>query len=432
MEIKKIGDECVIYSFFCGIDELKKHLSDNYEKIKTTITFKGFRKGHVPLKIFQKFFNTDLLYNKVIESLINEKYLAILKDLTFEFIGEPELIDVKPKIIDFNKPFLFSLKFYLKMKIQLCQYKGLIIYQNKLNISEIDIQDKINDLLDKKIIYQNKISNSFLELKDIAVCDFEGFIDGKAFENNKAKDFYLEIGSNTFIPGFEKAMLGMKIGETKQIDIVFPANYYIPNLSNKKTIFNVFLKFIKQKNNNVLNNEIIKYLKTSGINGIEELKSNIKQQIEFEYKLKNKQYIKDQILDQILKNSHIDISKDFLNKLKIEEIENLKQELKQKQITLDQYLVSLNLSLKELEQNIINQLSHKLKLEFLLREIIDQEKIVVSEEEIQTIYQKINYNYSNKINSKNKNYSLDQVKNYLLEEKVFDFIIKESIIKDNA
>ncbi|WP_334330934.1 trigger factor [Candidatus Phytoplasma prunorum] len=429
MEIKKISDYRVIYYFCINIDELEKTLSYNYNIIKHKINFKGFRKGHVPIKVFQKFFNTDYLYNKVFEDLITQKYQEILKDKKMEIIGQPELIDLKPYPLDFTQPLSFGLDVNLVPKIDLCKYKGLEIIKKNFNIEE-EVEKKIKQLLEQQYIFEDKKSNLLLELSDIAVFDFEGFINKKTFEGNRAENFYLEIGSGKFIPGFEESMIGMKIQEKKEINVTFPSDYHLQNLVNKKAIFNVCLKAIKIKKPVILSNKVVKKMNFKNVENIFELKKNIKKNLEIENNFKEQKYFKEQILNHIINNSYVDISRYFLDKIKEQEIENLKRKIMQEKITLEQYFISLNISQEKFEKNIEEKILNEFKWKILLKKIIEQEKLTVFETEVEQIKQEINKVDNKNIQVNKNNFSSSRIKSYLLEEKVFNFIISKAIIKN--
>ncbi|QTX02678.1 trigger factor [Candidatus Phytoplasma luffae] len=431
MQIEKINNDCIRYNFNINIKEFDLFVKKAFEKIKHKVEVKGFRKGFVTRDVFEKNFDKKPLYKESFELLVQDKLKCIFENKNYNIIGSPKIVNfVFEDLINKKDFFNFGLEFVLKPKITLCDYKKIKVNVKLEEVKEKEIENKLDLLLKENPILENKKENeNVLELGDFAVFDFEGYLNGELFKGGTAIDYTLEIGSNNFIDGFEKQMIGMKVNEKKEINVRFPDNYLNKQLASKEVIFKIFLKNIKIKKNVVWNDELVKNLKFPDINNLEEFKIKIKKELESQKKYEKEEKEKELILDFLIKNSNLNVPSSLIE----EEVEHAKRdfekELNSKNINLEQYLESNNWNKEQFEQNIKDKTLINVKLNFLLDEIAFIEKIKFSPEELELHYQKIKNEFKIDVDKlKQNSFFVENIETNLLRQKVMEFLFKTNII----
>lgn len=267
-----------------------------------------------------------------------------------------------------------------------------------------------------------------VQSKDITTIDFEGFVDGKAFEGGKAEGHELEIGSNTFIPGFEDQIIGMNKDEERDINVKFPEDYYSKELAGKDATFKVKLHEIKEKKLPELDDEFAKDV--SEFNTLKELKDSIKDKKQKENDNKAKREIEDAAIEKVCENTPVDIPSGMINSEVANMVSEMEQQLSYQGISLDQYLKIMNKTRAEIEDNYKAQAEKNVKARLIIEAIIKEENIVASEEEIAEKLKEMANNYGRKIEDLEKN---EHLKEYIAEsikaEKAIDLIVKDAKIK---
>ncbi|MDC9031864.1 trigger factor [Columbia Basin potato purple top phytoplasma] len=431
MEIKKINNNFIQYHFQINKDDFEILVDKIFDKIKHKVEIKGFRKGFVTRNIFEKHFDPQSLYKDAFEVLIQEKLKEIFQNNNeeYNFIGRPKVIDFKLEDLMKKKDFFnFGLEFVLKPQIQMCNYKDIILKKYNLEVTEEEVQQKINVLLENNPILEVKGNDSSIELGDIVVFDFTGYLNNQLFEGGSATNYTLEIGSNKFIPGFEEGMIGLKKNEEKDIIVKFPHDYAKIELADKEVVFKVLLHEIKRKKSVVLNDELVQNIKLPNINNVQDFKIKLKEELINQKKneIENKQ--KEEILDFLIKNSVLEIPQFLVN----EEVQNLKkdfeEQLKTQNITLEKYLSQINQTEKKFLEELNEQALQMLKTEFLLDEIGNKEQIQVSQNELEENYKAISNQYKLDIEKLKENETfIKHVKDNLIRQKTIIFLLKQNI-----
>lgn len=428
MEIKKINDQKVQYFFEVSSKELETQLASAYEKIKPKVEIKGFRKGHVPRKIFENRFGKDNLYSDALENIVQTKYQEVLQKKDFESMGMPQVIDLDEKKLKDNQNFTFGLEFIVKPKVTLKKYLGLEITKDDLEVTDYEVEEKINSLLEKQTTLESKTQNDFLELTDIAIFDFEGFVDDKPFEGGTAKDFSLEIGSGQFVPGFEDQMLGMKQGQTKDINITFPSDYHQKSLVNQKAVFKVTLHQIKTKKIPQLTDNLVKSLKLVNASTVEELKNNTKQTLLAQKKHKEKENVEKQVIEQLVKNSELEIPQEIVSQEQIRLQKEFEAQLKQQNLTLEQYKQYLGIDDEKMEKEFSQQAQKNIEYQLIMEQVAAQEKLTISQEKIEQKYQNLSNHYKVPVNQIKQNLPEKNLKHSLLMGEALELVINKAVV----
>ncbi len=347
------------------------------EKVKNT-TVAGFRKGKVPRDIYEKKFGKESLYLPASDYVVEKAYKKALEESKLVPVVQPKL-EVK-SVDDSGIEFVF--KIITKPEINIKKYKGLNIKPEKANVTKEEIEHEIGHLLEK---YSETVSkeNGKVEKGNIAVIDFEGFKDKVPFEGGKAENYELEIGSNTFIPGFEEQLIDMKLNEEKEIEVVFPKDYPHEDLKGKKVTFNVKVNEIKEKIQREFDKELFEDLSIEGVDSKEKLEKHIENTIREQKEMENENKYVDSLLEAVAKNVEVDIPEEMVE----EEIDRLihryEEQLKMQGITLEMYYQFTKTTEKQLRANMEKEAYNHVLYRLMLEEIANIEKIEISDDEAQ-------------------------------------------------
>jgi trigger factor len=430
MQIKKINNDFIQYHFEINKDDFDLFIEEIYNKIKSKVELKGFRKGFVTRDMYEKHFDPRSLYEDAFTSLVQTKLKEIFEQKKeYDIIGEPKIINFDPEVLTKKKDFFnFGIEFMLKPEIKICDYKKIPVKNYNSEITDEEVQKKIDFLFKHNPILESKEKDASLELGDVAIFDFQGYLNGQLFEGGSATNYTLEIGSNQFIPGFETGMIGLKRNEEKDINVSFPVDYEKEELAGKEVFFKVLIHDIKRKKDVVLNDELIQSMKFPNINNVSEFKKQIKEELEIQKKYETENKRKEEILDFLVKNCNLKISQFLIDEEEKNLKKELEEELKSKKVSLKEYLKQMKLDETKFSQEMQTQALNKIKLNFLLDEIGTKEKIEISPQELEETFKQVSSEYKTDIQMIKKNsYFVKNIKDYLIRQKVVDFLVKNNI-----
>lgn len=359
-------------------EDWKKALDKAFsEKVKNT-TVAGFRKGKVPRDIYEKKFGKESLYLPASDYVVEKAYKKALEESKLVPVVQPKL---EVKSVD-DKGIEFVFKIITKPDVNIKKYKGLNVKPEKVKVTKEEIEHEIGHLLEK---YSETVSkeNGKVEKGNIAVIDFEGFKDKVPFEGGKAENYELEIGSNTFIPGFEEQLIDMKLNEEKEIEVVFPKDYPHEDLKGKKVTFNVKVNEIKEKIQREFDKELFEDLAIEDVDSKEKLEKHIENTIREQKEMENENKYVDSLLEAVAKNVEVDIPEEMVE----EEIDRLinryEEQLKMQGISLEMYYQFTKTTEKELRANMEKEAYNHVLYRLMLEEIANIEKIEISDDEAQ-------------------------------------------------
>ena len=352
-------------------DAITKSFNKNVQNVKVD----GFRKGKVPRNIFEKKFGKESLYNDAIDFVLQEKYATVIKDSKLIPIIQPT-IDIKE--IDDEK-LVLTFRITTKPEVKVEKYTKLGVKKGEVKVTEEEVKSRINSLLEQYadiVIKDGKIENG-----DTAVIDFEGFKDGVAFDGGKGENYPLEIGSNTFIPGFEEQLIGLKAGDEKDIKVTFPEDYASEELKGQEAVFKIKVHEVKTKELPEMDEEFFKDLGYEGVETEEQLKDLVKADLEAkqEYELENK-YV-DDLLEEAAKHTVVDLPEELVHEEIHRMMHQYEENLKMQGITLDMFYQFTNSTEEDLEKQMHPEAEKRVKYRFMLEEIATLEKVEVTDEE---------------------------------------------------
>jgi len=359
--------------------EWEDALDKTFQKKVKTVTVDGFRKGKCPRNIFEKKFGKESLYLDAAESLLQTAFKKVMdenKDLIP--VVQPR-VDIK-SIDEKGVEFLFTI--ITSPEVIVKKYKGLGVKKPTVKVTKEEIEHEMSHLLEKYTELVTKEKGK-VETGNIAVIDFEGFKDGIAFEGGKGENYSLEIGSNTFIPGFEDQVIGMKTGEEKDLNLTFPEDYASQELKGQKVVFKVKVNEIKEKKARELDQEFFEDLGMEGVDTKEKLEKEIKKSIQANKESEAENAYLDQLLQTVAKNVEVDIPEEMVEDEVDHMIHRFSHQLEMQGINLEMYLKFTNSDEKSLRDQMEKDAYQHVLYRLMLDEIIKLENIKVTEKEIE-------------------------------------------------
>ena len=385
----------------------------------------GFRKGKAPLQIVEKYYGKEIFYEDAFNELAPEVLEEAVKENNLEIVSRPE-IDITQ--IEKGKDLIFTAVMQTKPEVELGKYKGIEIKKIEYNVTDEDIDHELHHMQEHNSRLVN-VENRPVEKGDTTVIDFEGFVDGVAFDGGKAEGHELEIGSNTFIPGFEDQIIGMKIDEERDIKVKFPDEYFSKDLAGKDATFKVKLHEIKKKELPELNDDFAK--DTSEFDTLEELKKSIKDRMEKDNEQRQKYETEDAVIKAVCENVKVDIPSGMIENETEDMLRNVESRLSYQGLKLDQYLKMMGKTAEEVKKEYEPQAIEAIKSRLMLEAVIKAEKIEATEDEITEKVKEMAKNYGK---SDDKEFMENEnVRNYIKSgvesEKALEFLVKNAKIK---
>lgn len=423
VKVDKQENSKVVLEFTMDKETFEKELDKAFHKNAKYFKVPGFRNGKVPRNVVEKVYGEGVLYETVIEDNVDDEYRKAVEDNKLEVVSKPEL-DVKQ--IGKGKDLIYTVTLFVKPEATVKKYKGLEVKKidSKVSKKEVDAAIESDRQKNARVV---SVDDRDLQKDDISTIDFEGFVDGVAFEGGKAENFELTIGSGQFIPGFEDQLIGMKIGEEKEINVTFPKEYHAENLAGKPAIFKVKLISIKSKILPELDDEFAK-----DVSEFETL-ADYRKDVEKKVKKQKEESAKNQkeiaVIDKLVENTEVVIPESMID----DEVESMSNQfasnLAYQGLDLKTYCMYMNTTEEEFKKNLRPEAEKNVKLKLALDAIEKLEEIKVEAKEIDEKIDELKKQYGseNTNDDLNKN---ENVRHYMEEKIKQDKLMK--IIVDSA
>ena len=356
-------------------DEWQKILDDTFKKVNKTVKIDGFRPGKAPRNIFEKKYGKATIISQAVEDQMQEAYKKALDKFSGDPIIQPT-VAIK-EVNDEKVTYLFT--FTTKPEVKIKKYTNLGVKKDEVKVTAKDVNEEIEKM--RKEYADLQVKDGKAQKGDTVIIDFEGFDNGKAFDGGKAENYSLELGSNSFIPGFEDALIGTKAGDKKDVNVTFPEDYHAEELKGKPVTFKVTVHEVKTKVLPELNEEFFLDLGLEDVKTVEDLKKTIKETMvsQKEYDAENK--FMDDLFEALLKETTVEIPHELIHEEIDRMIEQYAERLKMQGITLEQFYKFTNSNEDALRSQMHDEAEKRVKLRFAIDEIIDLEKIDATEEE---------------------------------------------------
>lgn len=393
---------------------LDKAFSEEVKKVNVD----GFRKGKVPRDIFEKRYGKERLYIPAVDYVIEEAYIKALEESKLIPVVQPKL-EIK-SVDESGVEIAFIIT--TKPEVNIKKYKGLNIKPEKVKVTKEEIEHEIHHILERYSELKVKEEGS-VEEGNVAIIDFEGFKDGVAFEGGKGENYELEIGSHTFIPGFEEQLVGMKVNEEKEIEVTFPEEYPSSELKGAKATFKVKVNEIKEKVERDFDEELFEDLGMEGVNSKETLEKELEANIKAHKEVDSENKYVDNLLEAVGKNTEVDIPEEMVEEEVDRLLHRFEEQIKMQGISLELYYQFTNTKEEDLRNQLEKEAYSHVLYRLMLEEIAKLEKIEITDEEAE----KEADNLSNKYKMEKEEFlkmfgGLDMIKYDLEMRRVIDLL----------
>lgn len=396
-----------------------------YFKSAKYFNIPGFRKGKAPMNIVEKYYGKEIFYEDAFNEVVPEELEKAVEENKLEVVSRPD-IDVTQ--IGKGQDLIFTAIFQTKPEAELGKYKGVEIKKIEYKVTDEDVEHELGHMQEhnSRLI---SVEDRPVEKGDIANINFEGFVDGVAFEGGKAENHDLEIGSNTFIPGFEDQIIGMKIDEEKDIQVKFPDEYFSKDLAGKDATFKVKVNEIKKKELPTLDDEFAKDV--SEFDTLKELKESIKEKQQKQNDERAKYETQDAVIKAVCENVKVDIPSGMVETETENMVKDMEQRLSYQGLRLDQYLQMMGKTREEMQKEYEPQAIEAIKSRLAIEAVIKAEKIEVEDIDIDEKIKEMAKNYGRENDEeflKNENVR-NYIKQGLESEKALEFLVENAKIK---
>ena len=410
--------------FVIEAEKFEQGMKKVYQKNAKYFNMPGFRKGKAPYNMVEKQYGPEIFYEDAFNEIVPEIYENAIKENNIEAVSAPQ-IDVTQ--MEKGKELKFTAVVQTKPEVKLGKYKGIEIPKIEYNVSDEDVQKEIDSIADKNSRLVT-VEDRAVEQKYIAVIDFEGFVDGVAFEGGKAENHELEIGSHSFIDGFEDQVVGMKVGEEREINVKFPEKYFSEDLAGKDAMFKVKLHEIKAKELPVIDDEFAKDV--SEYDSLEELKASIKEKFQEENEHRAKHETEDAAIKAVCDNVEIDIPSGMIETELDRIMQDMDMRLSYQGMNLAKYLQMIGKTEADFRKDYEEQAKESVKTRLVLEAVIKDAKVEIAEADMEEKLKELAKAYGKTDEELKENEELKKyVEENLKMEKTIEYIVSNAKIK---
>ena len=408
---EKLENSKVVLTIGVGAEEFEAAVNKAYLKMRGKINVAGFRPGKAPRKMIEKMYGVEVFYEEAVNIVLPDAYESAVKEQSLEVVGYPdvEVLECGAEGVTFKA----TVSVYPEVKLG--QYKGLEAPRAEVKVMAADVNARLKEMADRNARMQSV--ERAVKKGDTANIDFEGFDNGVAFDGGKGESFDLEIGSGSFVPGFEEQLIGMKAGEEKDIDITFPENY-TPELAGKPVVFHVKVNEVKVKEVPAIDDEFAKDV--SEFDTLKELKADLKKKITAERKDAAQRAFEDVLMQKVADGIECAIPQEMIDLQADRMLENFKQQMASQGLAFEQYLQMTGSTEAEFKAQAYGPAAEQVKMDLAVEAIIKAEGLEASEEEIEAEIKNVAEKYG---------MDLETVKMYLPADQVKEQVVREKVIK---
>ena len=387
LQVEKLEHNMAKLTIEVSAEELEKALQGAYNKQKKNISIPGFRKGKVPRQMIEKMYGPEVFYDDAANQLIPEAYGKVYDEEDLEIVSQPKIDIVQ---IEKGKPFIFTAEVALKPEVTLGEYKGLKVEKISNRVTQKEIDAKLAEEQEKNARTVS-VTDRPVQDKDEVVLDFEGFVDGVAFEGGKGENYPLTIGSVSFIPGFEDQLIGANLEEEKEVRVTFPEEYHAKDLAGKDAVFKCTVHEIKVKELPELDDEFASDV--SEFETLDAFKADIKAKIKEQKIAEGKRKQEDKAVEEAVANAQMDIPDAMIDTEVRQMANDFAQRLQQQGLTMDQYFQFTGMTAEKMTEELKPQALKRIQTRLVLEAIVKAENIEISDEKIDEEIQKMAESY---------------------------------------
>ncbi len=425
--VEKISSNQVKITVVVEKEDFNKYYESEFEKVISTVEIKGFRKGKVPRNIYMSRFGDGQVIQNAVDKALSNTYFQVVNNERIQTLDDPE-IDIDFEKLSKEKVLEYTAVVTVYPEVELGEYFGVEVERQSTEVTEEDLNAHIErDLKGKGNL--ELVEDGAIEKGDTAVFDFEGFVDGVAFEGGKSENYSLEIGSGQFIPGFEDQMVGLKSGEEASIKVTFPEDYQAEHLAGKEAEFKIKVHEIKKLVLPELNDEFVASLEMENVKTVEEYKNHLNEHIKEEKQEASDNAFEFDVVDQVCKNAKVDIPEVLVNRRLDSIIEQEEQRVKGYGISFEQLLQYQGMSLEIYKEQMKKVAENDVLREVVLNKVMEVEKLELSDEDIEKGYENLAKAYNQEVATVKEQLPLDRVTYHFLLQKTVNLLKEKAVVK---
>ncbi|MCF2667218.1 MULTISPECIES: trigger factor [Lachnospiraceae] len=416
LQVEKLEKNMAKLTIEVSADDLEKALQSAYMKQKNKISLPGFRKGKVPRQMIEKMYGAEIFYDDAANALIPKAYADAYDECELEIVSRPEIDVVQ---IEKGKPFIFTAEVATKPEVTLGEYKGLEVDKISTRVTQKEVDAKVQEEAEKNA-RTITVEDRPVQDGDEVILDFEGFVDGVAFEGGKGENYPLTIGSGSFIPGFEEQLVGAEAEKEVEVNVTFPEDYHAEDLKGKAAVFKCTIHEIKAKELPEIDDEFA--AEVSEFDTLEEYKADIKAKIKEQKASEGKTKQEDQVVEQAVKNAEYEIPKAMIETQALQMVEDFGQRIQSQGLTMEQYFQFTGMTADKMLEEMRPQAIKRIETRLVLEAIAKAENIEISDEKLDEELAKMAEAYKMEVD-KLKEFMSDNEKKQMKE----DMAVQEAV-----
>lgn len=378
LQVEKLENNMAKLTIEVPAEELEKAIESAFRKNKNRISIPGFRKGKAPRKMIEQMYGKEIFYEDAANELIPDAYDKAVEECEEEIVSNPRINVTQ---LEAGKPFIFTAEVALKPEVTLGKYKGVKVDKIDVSVSDEEVNAEIDREREKNARTVD-ITDRAVKDGDVTVLDFEGFMDGEAFEGGKGEDYPLTIGSGAFVPGFEEALIGAEIGRETDVNVTFPEDYQAAELAGKPAVFKCTVKKIQEKQLPVLDEDFVEEVSEES-DTVEEYKEEIRKKLSERKEADAKSAREDAVIDAIIADAEMDIPDAMVETQQRQMVQEFAQRMQAQGISMDQYMQFTGADTNTLLEQAKPQALKRIQSRLVLEAVVAAENIVASEEEFE-------------------------------------------------
>ena len=378
LQVEKLEHNMAKLTIEVPAEELEKAIESAYQKSKNKISIPGFRKGKAPRRMIEQMYGREIFYEDAANILIPDAYEKELEECAEEVVSSPKVDVVQ---IEAGKPFIFTAEVALKPEVTLGKYKGVKVGKADTDVTEEEVNAEIDKEREKKSRTVD-VTDRPVQKGDIATIDFEGFVDGVAFEGGKGKDYPLTIGSGAFIPGFEDALIGAETGKETEVNVTFPEDYQAAELAGKAAVFKCTVNKLQEKQLPELDDEFVEEVSEES-DTVDEYKEEIKKKLTAKKEADAKNAKEEAVIEAVIADAEMDIPEAMIDTQQRQMVQDYAERLQSQGISMEQYMQFTGMTVQMLMEQVKPQALKRIQSRLVLEAVAAAEKMEASEEDFE-------------------------------------------------
>ena len=424
VQVEKLEKNMAKLTVEVPAEDVEKAIQGAYQKMKKSINIPGFRKGKAPRQLIEKMYGKEVFYNEAVDAMLPKAYSDAVEECGEEIVSYPK---INVEQIESGKPFIFTAEVAVKPAVTLGEYKGIQVEKAPVEVTEEEIQaevDKEREANSRTVTVEDRA----VQKGDIATIDFEGFVDGVAFDGGKGENYDLEIGSNTFIPGFEDQLVGAEIGKELDVNVTFPEEYGAKELAGKEAVFKCKVNGIKVKELPEADDEFEQ--EVYEFDTLDEYKADIKAKLLKDKEDEAKRAKEDAVIGKIVENATMDIPDAMVEYQTQQMLDDFGRRMQSQGLSLEQYFQFTGMTEADYKEQMKPRALQNIQSRLVLEAVAEAEKLEATEEDLEKEYAKMAEQYKldvDKVKEIFGEYQKEELKKDIVIQKAAELVTEAAV-----